>query len=114
MYFKIISEKHTFQHNSSSKLIYGLPIDLHKVLLFYSNGRYYEYDLCSAKIVNSWMLPEKPIRISYLNNKSVLIMTESRKLVLLDLEKQSYSDITKLPKVITGQELKDRNTFFST
>ena len=41
-----------------------------------------------------------------------LIVTESRKLIELNLEKKNCMDICKLPRIITGNEVKDKSAFF--
>lgn len=49
-----------------------------------------------------------------INHDEVLVITESKKLIKLNIETKNYIDVCKLPRVLTGDELKDRNTFYST
>lgn len=45
MYFKIDSRKNEFKHNSNGKLMLGLSIGQRRALFFYSNGKFFDYNL---------------------------------------------------------------------
>jgi hypothetical protein len=45
MYFWVESRKNEFKHGSNSKLIMGVAIGERRAILFYSNGKFFDYDL---------------------------------------------------------------------
>lgn len=67
--------------------------------------------MCESKILNSWTLLEKPVKMTLSGLHQAIIITESRKLIELNLEKNACLEICKLPRIITGNEAKDRSTF---
>ena len=113
MYYLVVSRKHTFKHNTGCNVVASIAISPHRVFLFFSSGKYFEYDLKQNKILNSFVT-EKPLRLALLNKSQILTLTESRKLTILDVSRNLLTDVCKLPNILTGNEHKDKNTFLST
>jgi|JI6StandDraft_1071083.scaffolds.fasta_scaffold05931_11 hypothetical protein len=113
MYFKIESRKNEFKHDSNSKLISGIAVGERRAILFYANGKFFDYDLFDKKILYSSTLGERPFKGVAVNPREIVCMlSESRKVITINIVKKEITEVCKLPFQSTHDETRDRNIFF--
>lgn len=113
MYFKVESRKNEFKHDCNSKLIMGIAVSERRAILFYANGKFFDYDLFEKKIVYSSSLGERPFKGVAVNPKEIVCMlADSRRVIAINIARKEIAEVCRLPLHSTHDEVRDRNIFF--